>query len=215
MCRQDCARTAKDPNWPPWIPIKPKSISMKAGVIHSERLDLIPLTPDFLRASLQGNILEAEQLLEHSLPDGWPDCSDVLKMRLRQLENDPELQPWLLRAISLRRGRVMVGHVGCHTAPGADYLQPYSPGAVEFGFQIFPPFRRQGYACEASLALMRWASAERGITNFILSISPDNTASQALAAKLGFTRIGSHIDEVDGLEEILEGRFPAVDLPPK
>jgi RimJ/RimL family protein N-acetyltransferase len=37
----------------------------------------------------------------------------------------------------------------------------------------------------------------------VLSIRPDNTASQALAAGLGFVRIGSHIDDVDGLEDIL------------
>jgi RimJ/RimL family protein N-acetyltransferase len=54
---------------------------------------------------------------------------------------------------------------------------------------------------------MRWAHQIHGVTRFVLSIRPDNIASQALAAGLGFVRIGSHIDEVDGLEEILEHRF--------
>jgi ribosomal-protein-alanine N-acetyltransferase len=188
---------------------------MKTGVIQSERLDLIPLTSAFMRASLQCDVHEAERLLECSLPVQWPNCCDVLARRLRELENDPTLQPWLLRAMVLRRERVMVGHIGCHTAPGADYLKPYSPGAVEFGYQVYPPYRRRGYAREASLALMRWARAEHGVTNFVVSISPDNKASQALAAKLGFTRIGSHIDEVDGLEDILEGRLSDVRLVPK
>jgi hypothetical protein len=31
-------------------------------------------------------------------------------------------------------------------------------------------------------------------------------ASRGLAAKLGFVRIGEHIDEVDGLEDMYEGR---------
>lgn len=176
--------------------------------LSTPRLELIPLTPAFLWASLQGNVVEAARLVKLTLPGGWPDCRDVLELRLRQLESDPGLQPWLLRAVALRRERVMVGHIGFHAAPGAEHLQSHSPGAAELGFEIFPPFQRQGYAREAATALMQWANAEHGVTRFILSIRPDNLASQALAAKLGFTRIGSHLDAVDGWEDILEGRFP-------
>ena len=57
------------------------------------------------------------------------------------------------------------------------------------------------------MALMRWAHEDHGVTRFVLSIRPDNTASQNLAASLGFARIGSQRDEVDGLEDILERRF--------
>lgn len=39
-----------------------------------------------------------------------------------------------------------------------------------------------------------------------MTIRPDNRPSQALTAQLGFVRIGSHIDDVDGLEDILEYR---------
>jgi len=107
----------------------------------------------------------------------------------------------------LRANRVMVGHIGFHTKPGAGYLRPYSPAAVEFGFEVFPPFRRLGLAREASLALMHWATTVHGQRMFIVSIRPDNVSSQALAAQLGFVRIGSHIDEVDGVEDILELRL--------
>lgn len=163
------------------------------------------MTPAFLRASLQRNLREAEQQLHLSLPTEWPEGKgDVLSLRLNQLEDDPCLQPWLLRAMALRGTGVMVGHIGFHTAPGADYLLPFSPGAVEFGFSVFPSFRRRGYAREASLALMHWARHTQGVTKFVLTIRPDNTASQSLAAQLGFVRIGSHVDDVDGLEDVLE-----------
>lgn len=102
----------------------------------------------------------------------------------------------------------MIGHIGFHTAPGADYLKPFSPDAVEFGFTVFPPFRRNGFAHEASVALMDWARQSHGVTWFVLSISPGNIPSQSLAARLGFVRIGSHIDEIDGLEDVLEFREP-------
>ena len=173
-------------------------------IIASERLDLIPMSLGFLRASLQCDIAAAQSLLRAAIPDDWPTNPAILAMRLRQLEEDPALEPWLLRAMVLRSSRTMIGHIGFHTAPGADYLQPYSPGAVEFGFTVFTAFQRQGYAREACLALMRWAQAAKGVQNFVLTIRPDNTASQALAAQLGFVRIGSHEDDVDGIEDILE-----------
>jgi RimJ/RimL family protein N-acetyltransferase len=175
--------------------------------IRSDRLDLIPMTPAFLRASVNYNLHEAEQQLQLTLPTDWPgEHANLLALRLKQLEDDPGLQPWLLRAMGLRRSGTMVGHIGFHTGPGADYLRPFSPGAVEFGFTVYASFRRQGYAREASMALMRWALETHGVRSFVMSIRPDNVPSQTLAAGLGFVRVGSHLDEVDGLEDILEYR---------
>ena len=174
------------------------------------RLDLFPMTPPFLQASLEGNLAEAMRHLPASLPDGWPgEHSWLLKIRLPQLEKKPELQPWLVRAMVDRSLGAMVGFIGFHGPPGDESLKEFSPNAAEFGFTVLPPYRRQGYAQEASLALMQWATREHGVTEFVLTISPDNFASQALAAKLGFVRIGSHMDESDGPEDVLERRVAA------
>ena len=189
------------------------------STIQSDRLDLISLTPAVLRAALDGDTCQAETLMQLSLPRGWPvgtepgwsDRRALLARRLKQIEDEPTIQPWLLRAIVPRGSRVMVGHIGFHTAPGAEYLQPYSPGAVEFGYTVFPTYRRRGYAREASRALMHWAHQCHGVTRFVVTIAPDNTASQSLAASLGFVRIGSHIDDVDGLEDILERKVSGDD----
>jgi ribosomal-protein-alanine N-acetyltransferase len=170
--------------------------------IETDRLELISMTPAFLQASLRGDLAEAERQIQLSLPGDWPDYPPVLELRLEQLAAEPAVQPWLLRAIALRASRQMVGYIGFHTAPGADYLKEWSPHGVEFGFTIFEPYRRQGFAREASLGLMRWAHEVQRITSFVVTISPDNMASRALAAGLGFVRIGSHIDEIDGLEDV-------------
>ena len=183
-----------------------------SSTIQSDRLDLVTFSPPFLCASLDGELSQAETILELSLPagwptctePGWPNCRDVLALRLQQLEEDPTVQPWLLRAMVPRGSRFMAGYIGFHTAPGAAYLQPYSADAVELGFTVFPPYRRRGYAREACRALIGWARKCHGVTRFVMTIRPDNVASQSLAASLGFVYIGSHIDEVDGLEEILE-----------
>ncbi len=177
--------------------------------INTERLDLIPFSAAFMRASLAHDRAESERLLGVPLPADWPDCPGLLSLRLRQLEEDPALEPWLVRAMVRRSDRVMIGHIGFHEAPGPEHYREISPGAAEFGFEVYEPYHRRGYAREASLALMAWAHREHGVERFVLTIRPDNLPSQSLAASLGFVRIGSHIDEVDGLEDILEYHWPS------
>jgi [ribosomal protein S5]-alanine N-acetyltransferase len=179
------------------------------GIIQAERLDLIPMSPEFLAVSLQADRVRAAELIGLTIPDDWPDIPDVVRLRLSQLQADASMQPWLLRAIGLRSSGAMVGHIGFHTQPGAQYLESLAPGGVEFGYTVFPRFRRQGYAREACEALMEWALQTHGVTRFVVSISPTNAASLALAAHMGFRRIGSHLDAVDGPEDIFERRFDA------
>jgi [ribosomal protein S5]-alanine N-acetyltransferase len=173
-----------------------------ADGIQSERLDLLPMTAAFISASLAGDIEKAEALLGLAPPPEWLCAQGLMRIRLGQLRFDPMLQPWLLRAVILRATGSMIGHIGFHTAPGAAYLQPIAPGGVEMGYTIFPAFRRQGYATEAVASLMRWAMQEKNIQRFVLSISPENRPSLRIANHFGFRKVGSYMDEEDGLEDI-------------
>ena len=172
--------------------------------IRSARLDLVPFEPEFLRASLAGDLVRAEQLLGAKLPADWPAPPDIYQLRLGQMEKDPSLLQWLMRGMVHRESGVLIGRIGFHTGPGPEYLRELSPGGIEFGYTVFEGHRRRGFATEAAEALMRWARMKHGITRFVVSISPENLPSRGLAAKFGFRRIGSHIDEVDGLEDIYE-----------
>jgi len=183
--------------------------------IASDRLELIPMSLEFLRASLEVDRGRAARLVDFELAPEWPDEPDIVRMRIGELEADPSLRPWLLRSMVERGSRRMVGHVGFHSRPGPEYLRELSPGGVELGYVVYPEFRRRGYAREASLAMMAWAAQKHGVRRFIVSIRPSNAASTALAEQLGFRRIGSHVDEVDGPEDIFEllrdespGRLP-------
>jgi RimJ/RimL family protein N-acetyltransferase len=49
---------------------------------------------------------------------------------------------------------------------------------------------------------MRWAQQTHGVGRFVVTIAPDNQPSTLLAAKLGFRRIGEHVDPVDGIEYV-------------
>ncbi len=171
-------------------------------LIRSERLDLVPLLPPFLEASLAGDHAAAAHLLGVTVPAEWWSETELMRLRLSAVQTDPRLQPWLLRAIVLRREQLMVGHVGFHTQPGAAYLDALAPGGIELGYTIFAPFRQQGYATEACAALMGWAHQAHHITRFVVSISPNNLPSLRIAQHFGFRKVGSHIDEVDGPEDI-------------
>ena len=177
--------------------------------IISQRLELRPMTPAFLQASLDHNLLLAEKILGASLPASWPENSNLLSLRLEQLKDDPSLQPWLLRAICLREESSMVGQIGFHTSPAPEYLEEWLAGALEFGFTVFSDHRQKGYATEAAGALMQWAYQTHAVDKFVLTIAPDNTPSRRLADRFGFARIGSHVDEVDGLEDIFALHFNA------
>jgi [ribosomal protein S5]-alanine N-acetyltransferase len=170
--------------------------------IRSKRLNLLPMTAEFLEASLQNNVARATELLGSTPPTEWLGKQGWVPMRLEQLRADPTLQPWLLRAVMLRATGMMIGHMGFHTGPNPEYLQPYAPGGVEAGYTIYPAFRRQGYATEALAALMAWAEQEKGVRRFVLSISPENVPSLCIAQHFGFHKVGSHMDEVDGPEDI-------------
>jgi RimJ/RimL family protein N-acetyltransferase len=168
--------------------------------IKSERLDLVWMGPAFMQASLDGRIAEAERLIGARLPAVWPDDEERLKRYLQRASSDPEELPWLGRAILRRSDNIYVGGVGFHGKPN-------EKGQAELGYGVEVLHRRQGYASEAALALIDWARREHGVRRFLLSISPDNFASQGVAAKLGFGKIGTRMDESDGLEYVFERVF--------
>ncbi len=166
----------------------------------TSRLELVSISPSFLEALLAGRPFIAEGIARLSLPRGWPDEHDerFLHVRLQDMRDDPDTQRWLVRAMVIRRDplRPMIGHVGFHGPP--------KDGALELGYTVMPQYRRQGYAREAALGMMDWAAREHAINRFLVSISPDNEPSLALAEKMGFQRIGEQMDPEDGLEYVFE-----------
>jgi RimJ/RimL family protein N-acetyltransferase len=58
------------------------------------------------------------------------------------------------------------------------------------GYWLSPSARGQGLMTEAVRAVVSWARAECGIERLYLWTHPDNHASQAVAERAGFVRIG-------------------------
>ncbi|WP_053074406.1 GNAT family N-acetyltransferase [Chromobacterium sp. LK1] len=175
--------------------------------IESPRLLLRHLDPRVLRYCLAGDLTAAAELLGTPPAAAWLDEQALMALRLDDITQDPAYAPWSVRALLRREDRVMVGHANFHSLPGHPYLGAY--GDVELGYTIYPDFRRQGYAREAVLALGGWA-AQAGATRLVLSIAPDNLPSQALAAGLGFAKVGQSADD-EGVEDILSACWPLKD----
>lgn len=170
--------------------------------ILSPHLALPTLDSDFLSTSLRQEAARARALHGWQIPDEWFAETALMQMRLEDCASDPLFVPWSLRAMVLRSSSAMVGCIGFHSRPGAAYLQELAPTAVELGYRVFGPHRRRGYATEAIRALMGWALADHAVDCFAISIAPSNEISQRLARKIGFQRVGSRKDPVDGWEDV-------------
>ncbi len=132
------------------------------------------------------------------VPKGWADEEEfLLSLRLEQVEKDPAVERWLMRAITFRGEREMIGHAGFHGPPDAR-------GYVEIGYTVFEPYRRAGIAHESALALFAWARRQTGVRGFRASVSPANAPSLSLVSQLGFVQTGVQWDEIDGEELVFE-----------
>ena len=192
---------------------------MQGDDIVTPRLCLRVLREDVLELCLTGNRARAEAALGCAIPDDWyePRQQDFMAMRILQRRGDAAYAPFGPRAMVLRKKNVgdrdgagstiaygdrdvMIGHIGFHTAPDPAYLAATVGRGIEVGYTVFAAYRRLG--------MIGWAHAEHAVTQFVASIAPENRASQNLAAKLGFTKVGEQVDEIDGPEDVLLLRLP-------
>lgn len=162
-------------------------------ILRTRRLDLHPLPLPLLEALLAGDVETARRLAPFALDETtFAGDGYVLRLRRDQLRADPAELPWLYRAAVLRTTGEVVARGGFHAPPDAD-------GTVELGYRVASAHRRQGLATELAAGLLDFAR-EQGATRCLGSTAPDNLASQAVLARLGFVRTGDQVDEVDGLE---------------
>jgi RimJ/RimL family protein N-acetyltransferase len=178
------------------------SMQARADDIATPRLVLRLMERAVVDACLASDLGRAGELLGVRIPDALLAHPSSLRYARARLNEDPLYRPWSARAMILPQAETMVGLVRFHSRPDPADLHPYARGAVEFGYQVFPGYQRQGYASEAVGAVMQWAQTAFGIDRFIVSVSPGNQASRAVIARFGFAKVGEHMDEIDGIEDI-------------
>jgi len=154
---------------------------------------------ELMEVLLGGDLESARAMVGYRIPADWPQAMEsVLRFRIAVARERPEVLPLLLCAMVLRADpQVVVGRLGFHGPVDEQ-------GMLEIGYEVFPAYRRQGYAREAVVAMFRWAQGDPGVRRFRASVSPENTPSRGLVTGLGFVEVGSQWDEDDGEETLFE-----------
>jgi [ribosomal protein S5]-alanine N-acetyltransferase len=74
---------------------------------------------------------------------------------------------------------------------GATGYFPHDDGDVEIGYWIGHPWWGRGFATEAARLLVRYCFADKGMPRLVCSHFIDNSGSQRVIEKLGFTATGT------------------------
>lgn len=168
------------------------------GVLHTERLVMVPITLSIVEAMFDGRRELAEQVLDARLPEAWPGralierafCADVDAIRA-----NPEFRLWGDRVMIRKSDRRVVGSVVFHGGPDSD-------GIVEVGYGVESDLQRQGFATEGTRAAVEWALSQPSV-NVVRACTPSwHLASRRVLERCGMFLAGSH--DHDMLGELLE-----------
>jgi RimJ/RimL family protein N-acetyltransferase len=161
-------------------------------VIATERLDLVPATPDLLRAAL-GPPSGLAAALGAVVPASWPpqylDAAAIEFTRAR-LSEGPAHAGWWMYFILLREkdgGRTLVGSGGYAGPPAPD-------GSVEAGYGIVADYQRRGYASEALRGFVTRAFEFPQIARVTAQTLPELLPSIGVLLKCGFRLAGAGSD---------------------
>lgn len=123
-------------------------------------------------------------LLAHPEVARWlmpMETRDEALRNMAMMEGFWRLRGASMMAVTLRGSGALIGRCG-----------PWRPDIlgdeVEVGWTIAPDHQGQGYATEAAGAAIAWAAEAFGVTQVVHMIEDRNTASQAVARRLGSVR---------------------------
>jgi len=163
------------------------------------RLELVALDAERIESLLSRDRELVSRTCGFRYADDWREAEWWLRMRRDCLFTDPAFAPWAPRALVLRATGESVGHLNFHAPPGPPHLDPFAPGGIELGYEVFPRYRRRGFATEA-LADAIVYTATRDVPSIALAIGVTNDISQRIARGLGFSERGRWQDEKNGEE---------------
>jgi ribosomal-protein-alanine N-acetyltransferase len=169
---------------------------MEAGSITTERLELIPATPEILRAPVDDRDALAA-FLGARVPANWPPelyDQDAVDWTAKYLAENADAEGWVLWFVLLCPQEGEGGErtaIGCCGYKG----KPSDDGTCEIGYGVLPQFQRAGYASEAARALIARAFAHARVARVVAETYPELTASIRVMEKNGLRFAG------DGSEE--------------
>jgi ribosomal-protein-alanine N-acetyltransferase len=138
-----------------------------AEVIHTARLELVPLPARLLETVLRGDLEAASDEAGAWVPR-WLANDPIQLTQLQLAEHAARSEGFegfgrLIILASEDGGRRVIGSIGFHGPPD-------DRGRLEVGSCIHPGHRGRGYALEAMAGLLDWATRRFGITRFSVAI---------------------------------------------
>jgi RimJ/RimL family protein N-acetyltransferase len=167
--------------------------------LETERLRLTALTARALECWIDadGGGLTSETGARFPDPVEAPPLfgEDLPVFHDRMVEAPRDLG-WWVWLVSLRDTGQAVGVCGLGGRP--------IDGTTMLGYSVYPEFESNGYATEASLALVEWVFEQPGARRVRATVPEWNEASVAVARKLGMTMIGTETDDDVGAVSVYE-----------
>jgi len=155
-------------------------------VLSTPRLRLVPVLAETLRAAIAGRE-QLSRVLSVCVPDSWPPeylDEGALQYTLDRLVESPESANWWAYFVVRAEPAppTLIGCVGYKGLP--------REGAVEVGYGIVADQRRQGYATEATAALIDRAFEYPGVDRVLAETLPELVGSVGVMQRCGMRFIG-------------------------
>jgi RimJ/RimL family protein N-acetyltransferase len=175
--------------------------------VTTDHLELIPATPELIRAALESEAALAAGL-GAAVPPTWPpEYVDpaALQFAHDRLAEDEGQAGWWFYFVVLAKDpadRTLIGVAGYKGPPSPD-------GTVEVGYAIVPDRQRRGYASEAVRGLLEQAFAVPAVRRVVAETLPQLVASIGVLQKCGFHLIGDGSEPGVIRFELTRAEYPA------
>lgn len=167
--------------------------------VRTERLDLVPSTPEMLRSDARDHDTLG-RLLDAAIPASWPPPLLDEETRAQFIAllvegTDPQFCSWYwVREAEGNTGRVLIGSGGTASSTGlAD--------TVMIGYSVLDEFQNRGYATEAVRHLLPVIFSDLSVRRVLATTCPDLPASLRVLEKTGFIPCAVPDGEGAGMEE--------------
>lgn len=153
-------------------------------MIETNRLELIPLTPNALKLCVE-NITGLEKEMNCSYQgeplEGY--LLAIIKSQLDLVQRDPDNYIWHSIWLLIRNtDRIVIGSAAFKNTPDVDM-------EVEIGYGLGKSFEHNGYMTEAVKAMCDWALMQGTIAHVIAETYLNGFASQRILKRCGFKEV--------------------------
>lgn len=163
--------------------------------IDTQRLELLPCSLEVAQATLAKNKALLEKLLTAYVPDDWYDTEvqAFLPKYIELLKSDPSQLGYGVWLIIRTEDSTLVGDLGFRGKSDNETL--------EIGYEILAAYRNEGYASEATEALVDFAFRQLAAKKIIAHTPCDNTPSIRILEKIGMQNVEKiSVPDTPGLE---------------